>query len=125
MSSHYEYQTGTIWLDIETNPSSGCTWSLGTPDSNCQYVKELITAIEARGRAVGIYASAYMWNQIMGSRDNCPNFSNYPLWYAHYDGKENFDDWATSKFAGWTTPTLKQYAGDSIVCGYALDLSYY
>lgn len=44
-SSYYEYQTGTIWLDIETNPSSGCTWNQGTPESNCLFTKELITAI--------------------------------------------------------------------------------
>jgi hypothetical protein len=124
-ASRYEYQTGTIWLDIETNPSSGCTWNQGTGDSNCLFVKEIITAIEAKGRAVGIYATAYMWNQIMGSKDTCDIFSKYPLWYAHYDGKENFDDWPTSKFGGWTTPTIKQFAGSAAVCGFDVDLSYY
>jgi len=53
----------------------------------------LIAAIEARGRAVGIYASAYMWNQIFGSRDACASFTSYPIWYAHYDGKQDFNDW--------------------------------
>ena len=125
LPSRYEFQTGTIWLDIETNPSSGCTWSQGTPESNCQYIKELITAIEARGRAVGIYASGYMWNQIMGNRDSCTNFSSYPLWYAHYDGKEDFNDWPASKFAGWNTPTIKQYTGSAVLCGIDVDLSYY
>jgi hypothetical protein len=123
--SRFEYTTGMIWLDIETNPSSGCTWAHDTPESNCQYVQELISAIKARGRAVGIYASAYMWNQIMGSKDSCTDFSSFPLWYAHYDGKESFDDWPTSKFGGWAQPVLKQFAGDSVVCGYKLDLSYY
>ncbi len=66
-----------------------------------------------------------MWNQIFGSRDVCTNFASYPLWYAHYDGKKTFDDFAASKFGGWTTPTLKQYAGDALVCGYKLDLSWY
>jgi hypothetical protein len=45
LASRYEFQTGTIWLDIETNPSSGCTWNQGSGDSNCEFVKELITAI--------------------------------------------------------------------------------
>ena len=97
---------------------------MGTPESNCNYVQELITALENRGRAVGIYASAYMWNQIMGSRDNCQKFINYPIWYAHYDGKDNFDDWPTSKFGGWTTPALKQYGG-AVLCGTTFDLSFY
>lgn len=121
----YEFQTGTIWLDIETNPSAGCTWNQGSPESNCQYIKELITAIEARGRAVGIYASGFMWNQIMGNRDSCADFTSYPLWYAHYDGKEDFNDWPTNKFAGWTTPTMKQYSGSAVLCGIDVDLSYY
>jgi hypothetical protein len=33
--STYEYQTGMIWLDIETNPSSGCSWKIGNATSNC------------------------------------------------------------------------------------------
>lgn len=88
-------------------------------------MQELVQAVEARGRSVGIYASGYMWNQIVGSKDACTNFANYPLWYAHYDGKESFDDWPTSKFGGWTTPTMKQYAGTAAICGTAVDLSYY
>lgn len=88
-------------------------------------MKELITAIEAKGRAVGIYATAYMWNQIMGNRDSCTDFKSYPLWYAHYDGKDNFDDWPTSQFGGWTVPVIKQWAGSAIVCGTDVDLSYY
>jgi len=47
------------------------------------------------------------------------------LWYAHYDGKKTFDDYATNKFGGWEKPTLKQYAGDASVCGYKLDLSWF
>jgi hypothetical protein len=86
-ASRYEFTTGTIWLDVETNPSPGCTWAQGTGDSNCAYLKEVVDALEARGRSVGIYASGYMWNQIMGSKTACTSFSQYPLWYAHYDGK--------------------------------------
>ena len=66
-----------------------------------------------------------MWNQIMGNKDACAQFSNYPLWYAHYDGKQDFSDWQANKFGGWTTPAIKQYAGDSVLCGYKVDLSYY
>ena len=89
-------------------------------------MKELVNAIEkGRGRAVGIYASGYMWNQIMGDRNSCPYFSTYPLWYAHYDGKASFDDWETSKFGGWTEPSIKQWSGGSSLCGYQFDLSFY
>ena len=123
--SAYTYATGTIWLDIETNPSPGCSWTVGTPETNCQYVKDLISVISARGRSVGIYASGYMWNQIMGSKNACKEFTQYPLWYAHYDGKASFDDWESNQFGGWTRPNMKQWAGSAIVCDYDVDLSYY
>jgi len=114
-----------IWLDIETNPSGGCSWKIGNATSNCDFIQELIKALESRGRAVGIYASAYMWNEIFGSKEVCTAFSSYPLWYARYDGKKSFDDYYTNKFGGWAAPTMKQYAGDSVVCGFKLDVSWY
>lgn len=61
----------------------------------------------------------------MGGRDKCTIHNQYPLWYAHYDGQANFDDWEKSKFGGWAQPTLKQYAGDATLCGFKLDLSFY
>jgi GH25 family lysozyme M1 (1,4-beta-N-acetylmuramidase) len=82
-------------------------------------------AIQNRGRAVGIYATAYMWNQILGDKTACPKFTNIPLWYAHYDSTQSFDDWTNNKFAGWTTPTIKQYNGDAVVCGFQMDVDYF
>ena len=58
---------GMIWLDVETNPSSGCSWSSFSAASNCQYLGELVNAIKSHGKVPGIYASHYMWTQIMGA----------------------------------------------------------
>jgi GH25 family lysozyme M1 (1,4-beta-N-acetylmuramidase) len=88
-------------------------------------MKELVAAIKNRGRAVGIYASGYMWNEILGSKEACPSFTDVPLWYAHYDNNPAFDDWTTSKFGGWAAPTIKQYNGNSRICGIQLDLDYF
>lgn len=44
-TSPYEYIYGTIWLDIETNPSTGCSWSVRSSAENCDFIQELITAI--------------------------------------------------------------------------------
>lgn len=66
-----------------------------------------------------------MWNQIFGSRTNCSNFTKYPLWYAHYDGKPSFDDWQASKFAGWEKPTIKQFAGSVKICQFDVDDSFF
>ena len=86
-----------------------------------------MNAITARGRSVGIYASAFMWNQIFGDKNACQKFTSLPLWYAHYDNNANFNDWGitVSTFGGWTTPTIKQYAGDSVQCDSRIDLNYF
>ena len=57
---------GMVWVDVETNPSSGCGWSR-THAEHCQFVHDLVVALKNKGLTVGIYASNYMWQTIMGS----------------------------------------------------------
>ena len=83
---------GMIWLDIETNPSPGCSWDGRGADSNCAFVNELLQAGRARGKQVGIYSNYYMWSSIMGAPGNCNTLGQVPLWYAHYDNWESFQD---------------------------------
>jgi hypothetical protein len=67
-----------------------------------------------------------MWREIHGDADTCTIFKTLPLWYAHYDNTPSFDDWnSVSKFGGWVWPTLKQFKGDSVICGTRMDVSYY
>lgn len=47
---------GTVWIDVESNPSSGCGWSSNVT-TNCNFLSELVTAYKNAGRLVGIYAS--------------------------------------------------------------------
>ncbi|KRX03760.1 Glycoside hydrolase, superfamily [Pseudocohnilembus persalinus] len=113
---------GTFWMDVETNPSSGCGWSTDI-NKNCQFLQDLVNAYKKLGALVGIYASSYEWQTIFGSTENCPYFKDLPLWYAHYDGSQSFSDFKS--FGGWTKPNMKQYAGDKTVCSTDLDLSWY
>ena len=98
---------GQIWLDVETNPSSGCSWTQGTGASNCQYVTDLVNAVKNLGKTPGIYSSYYMWESIMGGAGNCAGLGSVPLWYAHYDNSPSFSDFRA--FGGWKTPNIKQY----------------
>ena len=68
---------------------------------------------------MGIYSSHYCWPEIVGSGWDLGG--EYPLWYAHYDGKPNFSDWNVTEkpFGGWTSPTIKQYGGVNPRCGVA------
>lgn len=115
--AHYS----AIWLDMETNTSPGCGWSQNY-DQNCAWTERLAAAAQKSGKTVGIYASNYMWNQIMGGTDRCAKFMHLPLWYAHYDNLASFTDY--KPFGGWTTPTIKQYKGTTASCNASIDLNY-
>ena len=119
------HQYGMIWLDIETNPTSGCSWEADSHASNCDYLGELVSAVRSHGKKVGIYASQYMWSQIFGSATACEKYTDVPIWYAHYDGVASFADWESHKFGGWTKPNIKQYKGTTSFCGAGVDFSWY
>lgn len=113
----------TIWIDIETNPSSGCSWSGHDSASNCNFVTETINAIKAKGKTPGIYSSANNWLNIFGSTSSCTAHGNVPLWYAHYDNVQAFSDFKA--FGGWTAPKMKQFAGDVTLCGADIDKNWH
>lgn len=110
---------GTLWFDIETNPSPGCGWS-SDKGSNCQFMRDLIDGGHAVGVRMGVYASEYMWGSIMG---DCDAAKDLPLWYAHYDGKQTFSDFTA--FGGWSKPAMKQYWDSVGYCGINSDADWY
>ena len=99
---------GMVWVDVETNPSSGCSWSTHDAKSNCDFITEIVNRIKSHGKKVGVYASSYMWQTILGSRTNCPSVaSSAQLWYAHYDKSPSFSDYTS--IGGWSKPNIKQF----------------
>jgi hypothetical protein len=36
---------GMVWIDVEDNPSSGCSWNDWSYDSNCNFIMQLIDAV--------------------------------------------------------------------------------
>lgn len=96
---------GQVWIDVEDNPSSGCSWNSYSSSSNCNYLQDLINAVKSHGKNVGVYTSEYEWENVMGSLSACTAVSGVQLWYAHYDGKETFSDYV--KIGGWSKPAMK------------------
>ncbi|KAL5506386.1 hypothetical protein EMCRGX_G008011 [Ephydatia muelleri] len=106
---------GMIWLDIE-----GAEYWLGDYSSNQAFFEELLSAALSQ-KSTGVYASAYQWSSIFGS--DYTGGGGTDLWYAHYDGNAGFDDF--SPFGPWSSPNMKQFAGDASVCGADVDLDWY
>jgi hypothetical protein len=98
---------GMIWLDIE--PCSGCWSSNG--EANFEFAKTIATTLQSQGHKIGIYSSGWAWSSVMPGVKST-YFAQFPLWYAHYDNVESFNDPNSYKFAGWTQPAMKQFLGD-------------
>jgi len=107
---------GQLWLDVEQ--CSGCWNDAG---SNCAFVASCAAAAVSHGFKLGVYSSEGSWAATVGS---CSSVDEYPLWYAHYDDDESFDDGAYH-FGGWSTPAMKQFAGNVAVCGSSIDQDWY
>eukprot|EP01089_Gocevia_fonbrunei_P014493 TRINITY_DN3983_c0_g1_i7.p1 TRINITY_DN3983_c0_g1~~TRINITY_DN3983_c0_g1_i7.p1 ORF type:complete len:216 (-),score=55.47 TRINITY_DN3983_c0_g1_i7:314-961(-) len=105
---------GMIWLDIE-----GPQYWMGQA-ANREFFSGLLSSLHGHGAHVGIYSSASQWEPIFGNWDGA---SSYPLWYAHYDGEVSFSDF--SPFAGWRTPSIKQYQGTTSLCSAGVDMDWY
>eukprot|EP01132_Coremiostelium_polycephalum_P000944 gene944-1196_t len=108
---------GTLWIDVEQ--CNGCWGSL---TQNAQFVVEAVQAAANLGLSVGVYSSLGEWPQTVGSLSS---LSSYPLWYAHYDNNPSFSDSQFYQFGGWSSPAMKQYAGDTSECGVSVDLDYF
>eukprot|EP00672_Neobodo_designis_P023251 CAMPEP_0174850054 /NCGR_PEP_ID=MMETSP1114-20130205/18855_1 /TAXON_ID=312471 /ORGANISM="Neobodo designis, Strain CCAP 1951/1" /LENGTH=222 /DNA_ID=CAMNT_0016084479 /DNA_START=54 /DNA_END=722 /DNA_ORIENTATION=- len=115
-----KHRFGTMWFDIETNPSPGCHW--GGKDENCQFLHHMIEEGKAQGIKMGVYASPYMWSTIMGG---CTAGADHglPLWYATYDHSPSFAGFR--EFGGWKHPNMKQYWDSVGECGINADADWY
>jgi len=106
-----------IWLDAED------TSTAKAPDQLIASLQACVQAVRDRGIDPGIYSGAWWWKPRMG---NSAAFRDLDLWYSHYDGQANFDDWyAGFAFGGWEHPTGKQYAGTTQLCGKGVDLNHF
>lgn len=102
-----------IWIDVEIY-----NW-FASKAKNREFFEELIKARFGSNR-IGIYTSYHNWETLMGL--DYTFGSSYPLWYAHYNYEENFDDFRS--FGGWVYPVMKQFAPDESRCGANVDLNY-
>jgi hypothetical protein len=105
---------GMLWLDIE-GPQYWMTQA-----ENREFFEGLKAGAAAHGIVLGVYTSESQWSPIMG---DYTGGSEFPLWYAHYDGDASFSDFRA--FGGWSKPAIKQYRGTTSLCGASVDENYY
>jgi hypothetical protein len=52
---------GMVWIDVEDNPSTGCSWKGHSAADNCNFLMQLINGLKSKGKNVGVYTSQYEW----------------------------------------------------------------
>ena len=115
-----------VWLDVEENPSPGCSWSDPHEEDNCAFVTALALAVQSTaGVPLGVYSNHHDWNRTVGDHCILPG-ELPPLWYAHYDrDPSTCTDFLP--FGGWSRPFAKQYSDHSAsldkACGISPDIS--
>jgi len=113
---------GQVWLDIED--CTGC-WT-GSSSDRLSFAESVASSCKGEGLAMGVYSGQGSWEQVFGSANfNGGSLTSLRLWYAHYDGSPSFSDFSSVRFGGWSTPNMKQYEGDTTLCGTDVDLDYY
>jgi hypothetical protein len=108
---------GMLWLDIEGTQY----WSSST-SNNVNFIQGMVDEGRARGVSLGVYSSSSQWGPITGGTTQ---FSSLPLWYAHWDYSYSSCTSDFVSFGGWTSPAMKQYAGDESFCSAGFDKNCY
>ncbi|GMR41028.1 hypothetical protein PMAYCL1PPCAC_11223, partial [Pristionchus mayeri] len=93
---------GTVWIDVEIY-----NWS-SNQGANRQFILDMVNKASEMGVYVGIYTNNNNWDEIVGI--NWSGVSQYPLWWANYNGQANFNNF--KPFGGWSKPAIHQYTGD-------------
>ena len=104
-----------FWLDVERY-----AWS-SSKATNQAFIKAMVDVKVPSGSRLGIYASYYSWEEIVGLDYDYPAKKGLPLWYAHYDSHSSFSDF--KPYGGWSHPTIKQFIGDTKVAGIGVDMN--
>lgn len=125
---------GTLWFDIEVNPSQNCGWSATNFTANCNFMTALIMEAQQLSLQVGLYSSHYEHVKLFGSADACPvAYQNgLPLWYANFDNQQTFADF--QNFGGYSLNgggdgkgrvAMKQFSDTTSVCNVIADQNFY
>ena len=112
----------TAWIRVEPNLSPGCSWNSSSPEKNCQYLRNLINGIQARGVKAGIFSNPTYWYDTFRSTTFCPEVSHVPLWYGSDDGSASFSGFKS--FGGWKTPAMKMFRYQYNMCGQPSNLDW-
>ena len=104
-----------VWFKLDG------TWSSST-SSNQAFFTEMINKGIALGLNTGIFSDRSYWINKFGESFTYSQTSKVLLWYPNHNNVESFSDFV--QFGGWTTPYMKQYTADQLLCTSMVSYNY-
>ena len=95
---------------------------LGSKLDNQKFISDLVQTIHDYEGSCMILTSKYDWDNIVGE-DFTQLSSICWVWYVHLDNYPGFQDFVP--FAGWKSPSLKQYSQNVQMCNLTVNLDYF
>lgn len=99
-----------------------CAWTNYSGESNCQYLKDILSWFKKYNIFAGVQGTQYSWETLFGNSTSCLLEEAVPLWWISWDNKPDYDDF--KPFSNWKIPSRKQFKFSAYVCGAEGELSY-
>ena len=104
-----------IWFNLDG------TWGSDV-STNKAFFEEMISQGISLGMNTGIYCDRTYWINKFGESYTYSQTSKVLLWYPNHNNVESFSDFV--QFGGWTTPYMKQYTADQLLCTAMVSYNY-
>lgn len=96
-----------VWVSVAKGGAAGCDWSSYPSAGNCDYLQQMIAAINGRGKPVGIFSDSSAWPAVFKSTTGCSQVGDNHLWYAYNDHNDSFAGFKS--FGAFGMPERKMY----------------
>ena len=105
----------SIWFNLDG------TWG-SSETENRKFFEEMMNKAISLGLNSGVYSDRNCWVNKFGESYTYSQTSKVFVWYFNHNNVESFSDFV--QFGGWTSPYMKQYTADQLMCTAMVSYNY-